>query len=551
MARESPATAAPRSPAGDRARVLVLGGVRLALLSLCAVLLALAAPFREGLPWLLAFAAAGALTAPRRASASMRASAVALEVLVVCLGILGTGGSTSELLPYVVAPLAAAGYLFGNRGAVLATAVAAGVLVGGELVPETERSPVDVAVLGQWLALGLGGGLLAAWAQRLASTSAAEVQPRFLEARRLLAELRSVARDLPGGLDAAAAAANLLEGCSSVVHVDRGIVLTIQESADNLVPLAVRGVDRVPWRDPVKEPGTLRRAWASSTTVLDVRPADLQGGRRQGSALLVLPLLSITGRRLGLVALESYRLDAFTTEVITVLEHLVEDESVRVETALLFADLRHTATLEERERLAREMHNGVAQDLAYFGFELDGLRHRLEPTDPEHAGEVARLRRELTQLIQDIRLSISDLRASVGPDRGLGTALSNHVRLAGNAAGLTVHLTVLESGFRLPADQEMALFRVAQAFVNHARRAPGARNLWLSLQTDPPWASLSLEHDAAPGQPPWAEAEKFAENLQPFGTLQVSEPDGRVRVDVQLGKGASWRSDSSSSTTTR
>lgn len=525
-------------------------GVRLALLALCVVLLALAGPFREGLPWLLVFAAAGALACMRTAPRPVLMIFAALEVVVVCLGIVATGGSTSALLPYVVAPLAATGYLFGNRGAVLATAVAAGVLVGGELVPGSERSPLDLSVLGQWLALGLGGGLLGAWAERLASLPPPGAQPQFFEAQRLLAELRSVAQDLPGGLDAAAAAENLLEGASAIVDIDRGIVLAVYESADNLVPLAVRGVDRVPWRDPVNEPGTLARAWESSTTVLDVRPADPEGGRRAGSALLVLPLLSVTGRRLGLVALESYRLDAFSPDLVAALEEHVETESVRVETALLFADLRHTATLEERERLAREMHNGVAQDLAYFGFELDNLRHGLERSAPEHAREVARLRRELTQLIQDIRLSISDLRASVGPDRGLGTALSNHVRLAGNAAGLTVHLTVLESGFRLPADQEMALFRVTQAFVNHARRSPGAQNLWLSLQTDPPQAALSLEHDAA-AAPRWAEAEKYAEQLAPFGSLRVSSPEGRVRVDVQIGKGASWPSVSSSSMTTR
>jgi len=414
---------------------------------------------------------------------------------------------------------------------------------------------VDASVV-QWLALGLASGLLAAWSERLRALRRTDSAASHAQAQRLLLQLRALAQRLPGSLDPASAAERLLASCAAITSHERAVVLT-RYDGNHLVPLGIRGVDRVPWRDPMSEPGTLRTAWNEQRTVLDVRPADggadggADVGRRRGSALLVVPMRSADGGALGLAAFESSRLDAFDPETVAAFEARVRQEAPRLETALLFADLRHTATLEERERLAREMHNGVAQDLAYFGFALDDLRHRLADSAPDEAARVGGMRRELTQMIQDIRLSITDLRSSVGPERGLGTALSSYVRLAGTAADLTVHLSLRESYFRLPAEQEVQLFRLVQSFVTHVRKAVRAENLWVTLETDPPTASLRLEHDGLPADETeglWPDQDRMTLAIKELGgSLEVSAPGAhRFRVDVGLTGGAQWRSDSSS-----
>ena len=61
--------------------------------------------------------------------------------------------------------------------------------------------------------------------------------------------------------------------------------------------------------------------------------------------------------------------------------------TLRLDTALLFATLKHEATADERGRLAREMHDGVAQEIVYIGYLVDALA--ADPATPEQGRELA------------------------------------------------------------------------------------------------------------------------------------------------------------------
>lgn len=521
------------------------GVFRLAVLALCAGVAMLTGELAATGPWLAALAVLGLVgSLYRQGNRPFVAALTAVEMVCTCVGILATGPAGSPLLPYVVVPTAVAGHSVGRR-AVLALTTAGALVLGAGIWALTDRVDDGAAAAAslQWLVLGLGSGLLAAWAERVRTTEGRDDQARYAEAQRLLLQLRALSRQLPGSLDPGSTAQALLDRCAAIAPHERSVVLT-RYNGTSLVPVALRGVDRLPWRDPLSEPGTLHDAWQRMELVLDVRPADEDGGGRQGSALLAIPMNASDGSPLALVAFESTRPDAFDGAVEAI-ERQVRSETPRLETAFLFADLRHTATLEERERLAHEMHNGVAQDLAYLGFALDDLRQQLTATDPERAKRVAELRGELTTLMQDVRLSITDLRSSIGPERGLGTALSSYVRLAGAAGNLTVHLTLTESSFRLPGEQEVALFRVTQEFITLVRRSTGARNVWIVLETDPPTASLELEHDGLAADERTGDTQpelvRIAERVGDIGAVSfvtTPEPDRR-RVDVKLPGGQS------------
>lgn len=471
--------------------------VRLGLLVLVAAL----ASHDDGLPsypWLLLLLlvtlAVGTWWVPSDMSVAT-ALLIGAEVVTVAAAATLAGDTTSPFLPYLVAPLFAAGHRFGNTGGATAAAASAAVFALFWYTDEGVARAADGVILVQWVVLGLGGGLLAAWVSRVQARGTAETDDVAYErARELLAELALVARKLPGALDPSSAADAILEEAAELTPYDHGAVL-IGYGGDHVVPVAIRGLSRVPWREPLSGAGPLAQAWDERRSVLDVRRSDGPNGRRRDSTLLVVPLSPGQGEPVGLVALESRTADAYAAESIAALEDLLSRRTTRLEIALLFAELRHTATFEERERLAREMHDGVAQDLAYFGFELDGLKRRLARTSPEHAEAVAELRRTLTGMIQDIRLSITDLRSTVSPDRGLGAVLSSYVRHVTTSRGITAHLSLKESGFRLPAEQEMLLFRVAQRFTAAACRSNGTANLSVSLTTDPPHGLLQLAHD--------------------------------------------------------
>ena len=401
-----------------------------------------------------------------------------------------TGGARSPLLPYLLAP----GLSMGLRGGPYDVLVMSGTLfgsliVGGALHGGLERPGLAVAAT-QWVLLSLALGMVAVWVRRL--VQAPEADSQMLEARALLQQLRNVTRRLPGSLDAPTAAAALLDRCAEVVASARSAVL-VQPSAEFLVPLAVLGSRRVPWRAPLEKAGPLRDAWRSGEPVLDVRQTD-GAGRRHGSALAVVPFRA-DDVPFGLVVLESYELDAFPPSVLTALSRLATQASLQLETAMLFEQVRTTATLAERDRLARDMHDGVAQELAVVGYQLDDLRHHASKVEPELAQRVADVRADMTRLISDIRLSLTDLRTTVTSERSLGSVVSHYLRTVSSGKDVVLHLSLQESAFRLPAEQEVLVFRALQLFTSTVWRSTTTRNLYVSLHLDPPSASLRVEHD--------------------------------------------------------
>ena len=342
---------------------------------------------------------------------------------------------------------------------------------------------------------------------------------RYVQARALLEQLRGVTRRLPGGLDAASAAQALLERCAQITPSARSAVLVQPSAAGSLVPAAVRGTARVPWRAPLTEPGPLQQAWDSRLPLVDRRPADHPGrrsGRRSGSSLAVVPLL--TGAEpLGLLILEIYAPDAFGADVLRALTVAADEAALRLETALLFEEVRSTVSLEERGRLAREMHDGVAQELAFVGYQLDDLRHQAAKVDAGLAAQLKEVRTGLTQLISDIRLSITDLRTSLSGDRGLGSAITGYLQAVGSGQPLTVHISLQESAFRLPGEAEVLLFQITQAVAQDVRKKGQAGNLWVTLDVDPPSARLCVEYDDPIGDISGLDLSEYAADLARLG----------------------------------
>ena len=537
LAAEAPLAAGGRTADQDPARSPTpLTAFRCALLLLCAVLSAVASTRTyAALP--IAALAGLALAAERSEWARTHPLALAAaEAALAGLSVVLTGGSDSPMLPYLLAPPAVAGHVAGLTEVVLVSGTASAALLLGRLgAGPAALGPPDpghefVVVAAQWVALGVALGLLAT---RLRALVPAPPLERYAEVRRLLEQLRAESRRLPGGLDLAGAAETLLGDLERAAGSARSAVL-VQPASGPLVPVAVRGTRRVPWRAPLSEPGPLQSAWTTCAPVVDRRDPDVDG-RRRGSALAVLPLLS-DGRPFGLVVVESFVPDAYPPPVLAALADTVQDSALRLETALLFEEVRSSVTVEERDRLARQMHDGVAQDLAFLGYRLDDLRMSAGRVDDALGRRVAELRGDLTRLISDLRLRITDLRSSLGTERGLGSALSSYVRAVGSGQRLTVHLSLEESPFRLPAEQEVLLLQVTQAVAQEVRRAGQADNLWVELVVDPPRARLVVEHDGP--DTPLTGLEPLAERLHGTGRITVSgRPGPGVRVEALVEGG--------------
>ena len=178
----------------------------------------------------------------------------------------------------------------------------------------------------------------------------------------------------------------------------------------------------------------------------------------------------------------------WTPEVAERALELADEFAVRLDTAVLFDEIRHLATAEERNRIARDMHDGVAQEIVALGYVVDEIE---TVTSEEDTRALAvELRKELTRVVTELRYSIFDLRHQLGEDE-LASALTEYVRDVGRMTDLRVHLVLDSSGPPLPARTQSELMRIAQEAIGNARRHAEATNLWVTLKSD--GADLRLE----------------------------------------------------------
>jgi signal transduction histidine kinase len=537
---------------------------RLPAVALRSVLFALVAVFgwvsvsvglAEAATWcgILALAALPGVVLPRH---RLLAPAGRLaEVAVVVLGTLATGGLPAWMLPYLIAPFATAAFDAAGpptaeegRYAALRTwgppvlvAVAAVGLVAQTPRIATFDRDTYVTTVAAALAFGLASAVGAWWLRRSRSSDMHHPQLPYAEAAALLTQLRVVARQLPGStLDPGGIATEIVDTASRVPGVDRAAVLSAA-SGRRLVVLAQHAEERVDWETSPQLNSLLADAWAGQKPQAGQVP--LSRSTQGPVASLVIPLVA-EGRTVGLVAIESDDPAAFGPETIGAAEDRTRGAALRLETALLFEDVRSMATTEERQRLAREIHDGIAQELAMLGYGIDNAMAILPPEAGEAKGELEDLRSEVTRLVTELRFSLFELRSNVDRQGGLASAIADYARTVGASAGLRVHLSLDEGGARLPASTEAELLRIAQEAITNARKHARAENLWVTCEVDPPYTRIEVTDDgqglsgeAAEGRYGLAIMSERAERIRGSLEIRPHQPHGTT-VAVVLNAGA-------------
>ncbi|MEW2381990.1 GAF domain-containing sensor histidine kinase [Micromonospora sp. NPDC047707] len=482
---------------------------RVVMLALVAVLTLFATRDVAQLWWIALLAVAGlpALLAPthhRLGPLSRVAEVVVLGLAasqvasVATIGAQNGGLGASAVLPYLAVPVTVTALRRRFREGAALLAVAAVTLLGAGALTEVDgrRQLAQIgylAVCAQWLILA-GLGLYAASTLHRVMQARGDGKPQpYAEATRLLTQLRTVARQLPGAtLDPGGISEHLLEELRSVARADRAAVLSAS-GGGRLVVLAQSGVDRVDWETTLDADSAIADAWASQQPQTAARSQARSHTGREVSALIV-PLVAGV-RTVGLVVLEADAAHAYPPEVVSRVTALTSPAALRLEAALLFDEVRSLATNEERQRLAREIHDGVAQELVMVGYGIDNALATVHDDAEETAESLRTLRQEVTRVITELRLSLFELRSEVDRHGGLAAAIAEYARTVGASGGLRVHLSLDESTARLPAATEAELLRIAQEAVTNARKHAGAANLWVTCEVDPPYAQIEVSDD--------------------------------------------------------
>ena len=447
------------------------------------------------------------------------AAETSAAALVIGLGYEHSGVA----LPYLLLPAFAAG-MAGSLAAVgWCTGAGSAALLLGLGLADAISADAVVGLL-PWVAMMFASGAVGAWVRRQQASPSPDAS-RYGAAYRLLSELRVVSRRLSGGLDPVTLATGLLDEINSRVPA-RQATLFVRREGSVLLQLARLGGDTNTLAHSDHD-AVLTEALASET------PRISSISRRWHR--VALPLRA-GARTFGAVVADIN--ETLSTEELAMLARSTDDGALRLESALLFHEIREFATREERRRLAREIHDGIAQELASLGYLVDDLQARAK--GPDLHSIAVTLRKELTRILSDLRHSIFDLRTDMPADSGIGTAIADYARQVGAQSGLTVHLVHEESQERMRPEIEAELLRIGQEAITNVRKHARARNLWVTVRVDPPHARVNVADDGV-GLGVRARdrygLDIMAERARRVGaTLMIdNRPEGGTVVDVSIG----------------
>ncbi|MFQ5880826.1 MAG: sensor histidine kinase [Dehalococcoidia bacterium] len=151
------------------------------------------------------------------------------------------------------------------------------------------------------------------------------------------------------------------------------------------------------------------------------------------------------------------------------------------------ASLRHYsrqithAQEEERRRIARELHDDVAQGLVLLGRGLDGVRDEAQNQSANASRRVEELRDMVDATLQTVRRFSRDLRPSILDDLGLVAAMEWLTSELAQRQGVAAHFQVEDSTRRLAPDTELALFRIVQEALRNVEKHSGASQVEVRL----------------------------------------------------------------------
>ena len=469
--------------------------LRLGLAMLAVLFAAFDNALLDGLPWILLvitldLAASGFedLSSSGRAIGRMQLMVLLAANAAVAGIAMGYAGPWSKVL--ILIPAYHAGTRFSRRGALMVFFVAL-VSGGGTvlLVKGYTEGEAQRILLASVFALVFG--LLGAWSHRMqVQEDEAVADPNVAaEAGLLLRRLHELAETLDTGFDAPASAEMALQDLATQMRAARSAIL-VGYGDDPAVPLAIRGADRTPWPDPMEPTSVLARTWREGVPTLSEWADDLVG-----RSVIVVPLNDNNGDRLGLLVADRPLVTPFTEDDLAAAGEVASRHAANIDLSVLFAGLRERAGLEERERLAREMHDGIAQEMVALAFGIDSLRRTARNTDSPLVDDLDGLRVEASRVLADLRLHIADLRIAVRPDTGLGALIGARLQNFGSTSGVTTRMHLSENGFRLPAHTEVLIYRLFLQVLADARHSLNADTVEVRLNVAAPRVELWVAHN--------------------------------------------------------
>jgi nitrate/nitrite-specific signal transduction histidine kinase len=204
----------------------------------------------------------------------------------------------------------------------------------------------------------------------------------------------------------------------------------------------------------------------------------------QTRAELVIPL-KVGGELIGTLDLHSTELNAFSPEDVLVSQSLGDQIAIAIHNARLYERRRELGVLEERNRLARDLHDSVIQSLYSLSLLSAGWRRSVGDSSAigEYFDKVSDINQ---QALREMRLLVYQLRPFALQEDGLLGALHKRLETVERRAGVEARLRA-DDVYELPVHVEEGLYWIVQEALNNSLKHASA-------------AQISVRFESADGQ---------------------------------------------------
>jgi nitrate/nitrite-specific signal transduction histidine kinase len=286
-----------------------------------------------------------------------------------------------------------------------------------------------------------------------------------------------------------------------ILSADKGSILIWDEQKQHLVVRASLGFKRETDERIAFAPGDGLAGVVATTgepavvedTETDPRVTDWIVKSEDVKSFMHVPIM-VGGEIFGVFNVDYSRPRAIGTEEQRLFIALAQRAALAIQNAQLYRQAQQAAVYEERQRLARDLHDAVTQTLFSASLIAEVLPRlwQMHPEEALHRLEEFRL---LTRgALAEMRTLLVELRPSTLADAELPDLLRQLSESIIGRARLEVELTI-EGRSALPDDVKVALYRIAQEALNNVVKHSRASRAWITLDSRPRQVTLTIRDD--------------------------------------------------------
>lgn len=350
----------------------------------------------------------------------------------------------------------------------------------------------------------------------------------------LIASLNEVADAVSSALSVADVLDVITDRAKRITDTDKAVLVLADEHGEHLdletiIVRGRRGQHEQHWWE-LRLEHLADRVFETGESVVEVH-------RDERAILLCSPVL-VRDRPVGLLCAINSVERPFTQDQVDFLAILAAFASGAIENARLAEQSRYVLLASERDRIAREMHDGVVQSLFSISLGLEVCKKQVIRDPASVAIRLDELQAHLNRSMTELRRFIYDLRPMKLAELGLVGALEFWVREITMGRPIKGRVNVHGETPRLTPSQEACLYRVSKEAVSNVVKHAGAENFEVGIDFRPGRVRIEIRDDGS-GFDPDSVLERGADGM---GLLSIKErmrqEGGTLFVDSTPGRGS-------------